>query len=667
MLAAIRVISRCGGVSHAKARMGGLSQMNCPKPSLTKRNGIQNGIASIHTISFVPKSDVGVINKQASTNIINMNIKSAYQRRNFASLPAHTKVGLPALSPSMEKGNLAKWKKKIGEKLKPGDIIAEVETDKATVEFEVTDSGYLAAILVPEGSKDLPLGTPIAVVVEKESDVAAFKNYKLDSSSASQEAPKAQAPPQPTQTQAPPPAPKPQAPATNFPPHTKVGLPALSPSMEKGNLAKWRKKEGDKVKAGDIIAEIETDKATVEFEFTDNGYLAKILVPEGTKDVALGDTIAIVVEKESDVAAFKNFSLHAAQSAPAPSSAPAQAQSAPSYSTQAPSQPQLNVVPGAPPPPSSQTPKSGVFASPFAKATATQMGVDITALKGMGSGPSGRILQADVVEAKSSLATQKPRAVESQPLPKTAQPSTTTYAASQVGDLFTDIPHTQIRKVIAQRLTQSKQQIPHYYLTVDCRVDNLLQLRTRLNDAAKGEFKLSVNDFVVKAAALALKKVPTCNSSWRDDAVRRFHTVDINVAVNTDRGLLTPLVRDADKVGLASINGTIKEMAEKAKANKISPNDLTIGTFTISNLGMFGIKEFSAVINPPQACILAVAGTEKRVIVDEKPSDPKNPFAVANIMAVTLSCDHRVVDGAVGAEWLKAFKEYLEDPVKMLL
>jgi len=292
----------------------------------------------------------------------------------------------------------------------------------------------------------------------------------------------------------------------------------------------------------------------------------------------------------------------------------------------------------------------GVKASPLARNTATTEGVDLASVQG--SGPGGRIIHADVVASKQQPAQQFIRP---------------TFAAPPAGAAYTDIPNSQIRRVIASRLTQSKQQIPHYYLSVDLNVDKLLNLRTQLNEKANGQYKLSVNDFVVKASALALRKVPEANSSWTEEAIRRFHTVDINVAVNTDRGLMTPLLPSADKMGLATINNTIKELAQKAKDNKLSPTEMQSGTFTISNLGMFGIKNFSAVINPPQACILAVGASDKRVIVNESSKDPNNQFTTANFMSVTLSCDHRVVDGAIGAQWLAAFREYIEDPVKMLL
>lgn len=441
--------------------------------------------------------------------------------------------------------------------------------------------------------------------------------------------------------------------ATELPQHTKIGLPALSPTMETGNLAKWRKKEGEKIKPGDIIAEIETDKATVDFEATDEGYLAKILIPEGTKDLPVGKLIGIMVEEKGDIAAFAQYKGEEAPASAAPKAASPEPPKAPEPaapkqpSTPTP-QPQVqqqtqNVVPGAPPV-LSGFPKSGLLASPLAKVTAEQQQVNLGGIKG--TGPGGRILQADVMETS-----------QAKPVPQVGMSA----------DSYTDVVNSNIRKVTAQRLTLSKQTIPHYYLTMECRVDNLLKMRTSLNDKANNTYKLSVNDFVIKAAALACRKVPAANSSWNGDSIRRYNYVDINVAVNTEKGLFTPIVKDADKLGLASISNAVKDLAEKAKANKLQPHEFSGGTFTISNLGMYGIKHFAAVINPPQACILAVGTSEKRVIVDDNATDKANPYSVGNFMSVTLSCDHRVVDGAIGAEWLKAFKEYIEDPMKMLL
>lgn len=437
---------------------------------------------------------------------------------------------------------------------------------------------------------------------------------------------------------------------SSFPAHTKLNFPALSPTMTKGILVSWAKKEGDAINPGDMLGEIETDKSVMAFEASEEGYLAKILVPAGTPNIPVGTEIAIIVENKEDLGKFKDYTPEAAPKAAAPA-APAPKAAAPAP-TPTPAPAPAAPAPAAPSQPAPQQPAGGrVFASPLARATAAASGVELSGVAG--TGPGGRIIKADVLEAASR--------------PAAAQPAFAAPIPPAVTASFTDIPNSNIRKVIASRLTASKQTIPHYYLTIEANVDALLKIRTDLNAKANGAYKLSVNDFVVKAAAVALRKVPEVNSSWAEEAIRRYHTVDINVAVNTDAGLFTPLIANADQKGLATIANSVKELAEKAKNSKLTPNDLTIGTFTISNLGMFGIKHFSAVINPPQACILAVGGTEKKVIVKGNNDKGEPVFGVANVMNLTLSCDHRVVDGAVGARWLQAFKEVLEDPIKLLL
>ncbi|NXP49356.1 ODP2 dehydrogenase, partial [Heliornis fulica] len=567
------------------------------------------------------------------------------------SLPAHQKVALPALSPTMQMGTIARWEKKEGDKISEGELIAEVETDKATVGFESLEECYLAKILVPEGTRDVPIGAIICITVEKPEYVDAFKNYTLDSAAS---APPAASVP-PTQASAPSPAqPSPQAPGSSYPPHMQVTLPALSPTMTMGTVQRWEKKVGEKLNEGDLLAEIETDKATIGFEVQEEGYLAKILVPEGTRDVPLGTALCIIVEKEADIPAFADYQDTAvtdmkAQAAPPPPPPPP-----PVVATPAAAPPPQPAVPSTPAVPAAGAPpwKGRILVSPLAKKLAAEKGIDLAQVKG--TGPDGRITKKDV----ESFVPPK---VAPAPAPG-AVPAAAAVTAAPVGT-FTDIPISNIRRVIAQRLMQSKQTIPHYYLSVDINMGEVLVLRKELNQEVSDNIKLSVNDFLIKAAALACLKVPEANSSWMDTVIRQNHVVDVSVAVSTPAGLITPIVFNAHIKGLASISKDVVSLATKAREGKLQPHEFQGGTFTISNLGMYGIKNFSAIINPPQACILAVGSSEKRLV----PADNEKGFDVASVMSVTLSCDHRVVDGAVGAQWLAEFKSFLEKPVTMLL
>lgn len=442
---------------------------------------------------------------------------------------------------------------------------------------------------------------------------------------------------------------------SSLPDHTVLTMPALSPTMEKGNIASWKKQPGDKVKPGDVLAEVETDKATVAFESVEEGYLAKILIDAGAQDVPVGKPVAILVENAEDAKAFESFSAEA--NAKPANATPAAAAAAAAPAAAAAAAP----APAAPVAAAATSTDGRVVASPAAKRVGSELGVDLSTVAG--TGPNNRIVKADVEEA----ATRKPAAAVAAAAPvATPAARVAAPAAPATGD-FIDIPHSNVRKVIASRLSQSKQTIPHFYLTVEANMDKILKLRTELNNTLAPENKLSVNDFIVKASALACRKIPQVNSSWLDNAVRQYNYVDVSVAVSTDSGLVTPIVKDADIKGLSSIGGEVKALAAKARANKLQPHEFQGGTFTISNLGMFGVKNFSAIINPPQAAILAVGTTETRVV----PSGAKNAdapaYTTAQVMSVTLSCDHRVIDGAVGAQWLQVFKGYLENPHTMLL
>jgi len=440
----------------------------------------------------------------------------------------------------------------------------------------------------------------------------------------------------------------------DLPSHIRVALPALSPTMEMGTIVNWEKKVGDQVSEGDLLCEIETDKATMGFETPEEGYLAKVLLEAGSKDIPVGKLLCIIVENAEDVAKFADFvDDGSAAEAPAPAAAsppPAAASPPPPAAAPAKAAP-------APPPASllSSNSSSGdrPFASPAAKRAAAERGLDLFQIKS-GSGMDGMITSRDVENFKGAAAAPPAGLPAAMPL----------GGGFPVGDhmVYTDADTNNIRKVIAKRLQQSKHEIPHYYLTVECNMDDIMNLRSEINKTYEKEgIKLSVNDFIIKATALASKRVPQCNSAWMDSFIREYHTCDVSVAVDTGSGLITPIITNVESRGLAEISETVRELAGRAKEGKLQPHEFQGGSITVSNLGMFGINQFTAIINPPQACILAVGGTEKKVVV--KNGEP----AVSNMMRVTMSCDHRVVDGAVGAQWLQHFKKFMENPKAMLL
>ncbi|MEA2756403.1 MAG: hypothetical protein QOJ54_2692 [Aliidongia sp.] len=430
----------------------------------------------------------------------------------------------------------------------------------------------------------------------------------------------------------------------------EITMPALSPTMTEGNLAKWLKHEGDAVKAGDVLAEIETDKATMEVEAVDEGTLGKIIVGDGTEGVKVGALIALLLEEGEDSAA-----LAAPAAKPAPTPAVSASAPAPASAAAPPSRPSVPPTAGG----------DRVVATPLAKRMAAQAGLDLAAIAG--SGPHGRIVKSDIEAALAKPATAKPAAAA----PSAA--ATAPAAASSGGALGKDrvaalagnapyqlVAHTGMRKTIAKRLTEAKQTIPHFYLTVECEIDELLKIRADLNGRG-GDYKLSVNDFVLRASALALKKVPEANASWSDDGILMWDSVDVAVAVAIEGGLITPIVKRADTKGLATISNEMKDLGARAKSGKLKLEEFQGGTFSISNLGMFGIKEFSAVINPPHGAILAVGAGEQRPIVKN------GALGIATVMSCTLSVDHRVIDGATGARFLQVFKKLIEDPLSMLL
>jgi pyruvate dehydrogenase E2 component (dihydrolipoamide acetyltransferase) len=471
-------------------------------------------------------------------------------------------------------------------------------------------------------------------------------------------------------------------------------MPALSPTMEKGNLSKWLKKEGDAVKTGDVIAEIETDKATMEYEAVDDGVMAKIVVPEGTNDVAVNQLIAVMAQEGEDPKAAAAAAASAPAKAPgagAPSTPPspargegaAQQAAAPSTSAQAPQQAKSPPPPQATRAPSPQRGEGGgegvrtnghgagsgtnrIFSSPLARRLAKDAGIELNRIQG--TGPHGRVIARDVEAARSGQGLRAPAAAAPAGAPLIA-PS---MSDQQIRALYDDgsydfVPHDGMRRTIAQRLTASVQTIPHFYLTIDCDIGKLLEAREEINAAApkdkdgKPAYKLSVNDFVIKALALALQRVPDANVSWTDAGMLKHKHSDVGVAVAMPNGLITPIIRNAETKSLSAISNEMKELAARARARKLKPHEYQGGTTSVSNLGMYGIKDFTAVINPPQSTILAVGTGEERAVVRN------GKIEAAHIMSVTMSCDHRAVDGALGAVLIGAFKALIENPVMMLV
>lgn len=419
----------------------------------------------------------------------------------------------------------------------------------------------------------------------------------------------------------------------------EILMPALSPTMTEGNLAKWNIKEGDKVTSGKVIAEIETDKATMEVEAVDEGTVGKLLVSAGTEGVKVNEVIALLLEEGEDASALASYKPKVATVAKPQEKKEQKPVAQPVQVGVSQAQPMPQVVAGG---------GGRVFASPLAKRIAASEGVQLSLIQG--SGPHGRVVKEDVLKALAGGGAGR-GAIMRNPQEVTA------------------IPNNNVRKVIARRLLESKQTVPHFYLTIECELDALLAVRQQINDDAqeragkdgKPAYKLSVNDLVIKAVALGMKKIPAANASWSDEAILRYNNVDISVAVATDGGLITPIVKNADQKSVVQISNEMKDLAARARANKLAPEEFQGGGFSISNLGMYGVKHFSAIINPPQGCILAVgAGSEQAVVRNGK-------MEIRNIMDVTLSCDHRVVDGAVGAEFLAAFKRYIESPALLLL
>ncbi|WP_224245814.1 pyruvate dehydrogenase complex dihydrolipoamide acetyltransferase [Hyalangium gracile] len=536
-----------------------------------------------------------------------------------------TPIPMPSLSPTMKEGKIIKWLKKVGDKVSSGEAIAEVETDKSNLEIEAYDDGVLLEIVVGEGEM-AQVGAPIAHIGAKGEKVQAGKAAAPAPSAPKAEAPKAEAPKaEAPKAAAPAPAPA-AAPAAGGGEGIAIPMPSLSPTMKEGKIVKWLKKEGDKVSSGEPIAEVETDKSNLEIEAYDDGTLSKIVVGEG-QVATVGAPIAYIAGKAGKAAP-----------APAPSAPKAEAPKA-AAPAPAPSAPKAEA-------PKAAAPAGGrVRASPLAKRMARDRGLDLSALQG--SGPLGRVVKRDI---EAALAKGPPAAQKPAKAPAAA-------ARAGVRPEPQSVPISSMRRVIAQRMTEVKPGVPHFYLTVDVEMDAAMKIR---EEAKALESKVSVNDIIVKAAAIALRRYPKINVSLQGDHILQYATADVGIAVALEEGLITPIIRDADQKGLAAISAESRELAERARKRALKPDEYTGGSLTVSNLGMYGIDQFVAVINPPQASILAVGSVADKAVVRD------GQIVARKILTVTLSCDHRVIDGAIGAEYLREFKTLLEHPMRLL-
>lgn len=541
---------------------------------------------------------------------------------------------MPRLSDTMTEGVIAAWHKKVGEPVKKGELLAEVETDKATMDLESYKDGTLLHIGVEKGGK-LQVNDLLAIIGNPGEDISSLVATHGGGAAAPAPAP---APAAASTAPAPAAAAAPAAVASGLD-LSKVEevilMPRLSDTMTEGVIAGWHKKVGDKVSKGELLAEVETDKATMELESYKNGTLLYIGAQKGDKVPV--NALLCVIGEEGKV------DLEAIKAAAAGGPAAPTAQAAPASASEA--QPSATAAPAAG---GSSLENGRVKASPLAKKLAAEKGINLSQVQGSGDG--GRIVKADVE-------TFQPAAAQTASAPATAASPVAAAPAGQVS--FEDRPVSQMRKVIAKRLAESKFTAPHFYLTMSIDMDKAVASRAQINDVSP--VKISFNDMVLKAVAIALKKHPVINSSWLGDTIRTNHHVNIGVAVAVDEGLLVPVVRFADTKGLAQIAAEVKDFATRAKSKKLQPSDWEGSTFTISNLGMFGIDEFTAIINPPDSCILAIGAIQQIPVV-------KNGQVVpGNIMKVTLSCDHRVVDGASGAAFLQTVKGLLEEPLRMLV
>ena len=557
-------------------------------------------------------------------------------KRFFSSYPEHEVVGLPALSPTMEQGTIATWNIEEGGEFSAGDVICEIETDKATVAFEAQDDGVLAKILVQPGT-EVKVGEPIMVTVES-GDVSSFSSFVLDGSSTSSSSSsntEESIASTTTTTSAP------SAPAVDYPPHEVVGLPALSPTMEQGTIASWNVEEGKVFSAGDVICEIETDKATVAFEAQDDALLAKILVQAGT-EVKVGEPIMVTIEEGDDPSPFANF---------VPGSSSSSVDSSASTPAPIPSSPQ----PTMPAPSISTSSSTGgrIFASPLAKKLAKEKGYDLAAIKG--SGPNGRIVAEDVNAFTPSVASAPAPVVSTTPTTTSSSPASQNVSSTSISTAFsTDVSVSSAQKLMADLWTESKRTVPHYYLTVDL---NLSAAKTLM----KRDESITVTGILAKAMAKSCAEVPDANASWMGETVRIYKGVDINLI----QGSTATLLQEAHVKGIKELSTLA---TEGSSLTSLTPPPATI---SLIDLGGIGVKNCAPIVTPGQAVALGVGCIEDRVIVS-KVIDPetgklKDGWSVAPMTTVTLSCDHRVIDGAVGAAWLAAFKRMVEDPMNIVL
>lgn len=581
-----------------------------------------------------------------------MNVRSLIKlQRSFFS--AGKKLLMPAFSPTMETGKISSWVKKVGDKLEEGDEIAQIETDKATVALEADTVGYLAEIIVQAGAADVKVGATIGAVVKT---AAELKDYKPAGPSAPAPAtPKPQAQSEPkTHPQADHKAQTPNEPkqadsaAAKLPPHTVYLMPMLSPTMETGTIGVLDVKEGDKVKEGDRLGSVETDKSPMDLDISQDGYIAKVLVTPGQAGIKIGTALAVIVKKQEDIAAFKNFSASQASKPAEHSSAPKEAPQAQSKPAEA---PQTHA--------SAETPSGKRPASPLAKKVAEKLGIDLSDAGLHGSGPNGRILAHDVESHRP--AERKPASPAS--APEDHKAATPAKSAAPVGtNHFEEVKASTMRTIVAKRLTESKQTIPHYYLEIEVKMASLLKMRKMVIEQS-GK-KVSVTDLIIKAVGAASSEVPEANWQLHGDSIRKFEDCDVSLAVDIGDGLITPIIRAANKKSLLQIAEESADLIARAKSKKLKPAEYQGGTIGLSNLGMMGVKNFAAVINPPQSSILAIGKTEKRPVFDEKAT---NQFVWEDMMSVTLSADHRIIDGAIGAKWLQAFQKHIEKPFTLLL